>query len=142
MLRDSLGTVYKSSAKAKKRRRTENSVKICSNIENVLKLLSSDVSQTMTQLSHDIRQPNITDDEALELFTRANCNLLDAFKRDKSLVTKFFQHEGKNNNKEEEADDEDDSVDSITGTTTSTAMEVASTSHFGDDDDVDNMMIL
>ena len=139
MLRDSMGTVYKSSAKAKKRRRTENSVKICSTIENVLKLLSSDVSQTMTQLSHDVRQPNITNEQALELFTRANCNLLDAFKRDKSLVTKFFQYENNNN---EDFDEEDDSVASTTGTTAA-AMEVTSTSHRGDDDnDVDHMMIM
>ena len=141
MLRDSMGTVYKSSAKAKKRRRTENSVKICSTIENVLKLLSSDVSQTMTQLSHDVRQPNITNEQALELFTRANCNLLDAFKRDKSLVTKFFQYEN-NNNEDFEEDEEDDSVASTTGTTAA-AMEVTSTSHRGDDDnDVDHMMIM
>ena len=136
MLRDSLGSVYRSSAKAKKRRRTENSVKVCDNIESVINLLSDDVSQTITQLSIDIRNPKLSDEEALELFTVANCNLLDAFKRDKSLVAKFFQTDVESISVQHGTNN----YESTSSTSSSTAMEVLSSSNFEDDDE--RMMML
>ena len=89
MLRDSLGSKYRSSSKAKKRRRVENSAKISNGIEHVISSLP-EVSSTMTELSNTIKsQQELSDEDVLMLATQANIQLLNAFKSQPGLAMKF-----------------------------------------------------
>jgi hypothetical protein len=87
-LRDSLHKQYRSSTKAKKRRRA--GVKISGDIDEVLHSNVS-VGQRIEKLSQDVQKQGIlaTDLEIGNLFSQANFDILEMMKRDRSLLDRY-----------------------------------------------------
>ena len=91
ILRNVLSARYKSSTKAKFFRRRKVVVNCGVNLHDLLHS-NQQVSSIMTDLQDTVdQQPyDLMDDaEAMAVFTAANTNLLNAFKKDKKLVKKF-----------------------------------------------------
>ena len=111
MLRDSLGSLYRSSSKAKKRRRIENSYKVSNNIEHIINSLPK-VSLIMSRLVQEIQTRTVLgdDDAALLRFTEANCQLLDAFKSQQGLAQRFQEAISPDSDDETSSSVEEDST--------------------------------
>jgi hypothetical protein len=88
LLRNANSNIYKSSAKAKKRRRKEMCSKVFDNFHHVLRS-NQEVTRIMDNINHDVRQPRLTDEEVVILFNKANSELLSSFKQDMSLIVRF-----------------------------------------------------
>jgi hypothetical protein len=96
-LREAVGSKYKSSHIAKKRRRYTTCSKVSQSLEEVMQS-SPEVSNAMAQLSQALQSTTsynasspITDDQLMQLFDQANVAILNAVKRDTSLVRRFQQ---------------------------------------------------
>ena len=89
MLRESLGGKYRSSATAKKRRREI----IAKWDSDYLTKSNSEVSQILSNVNTKMKQSDgqapLSDQDVLQLFNQTNTNLLDALKRDATLVQSF-----------------------------------------------------
>lgn len=93
-LRDSLHSLYKSSTKAKRRRREVFSAGIVDNVATLIQS-SKAVSIRIRQLSHDMKERGEAASElfVFHMFTQANFDILEAFKKDRSLLKKFNEAE-------------------------------------------------
>jgi hypothetical protein len=92
-LRDGLSQHYKSSTKAKRRRRELMSADLANEIENMIQL-NPYVSRCITNLQVQV-QKNESAPEIFvsELFSKTNLDILEAFKQDKSLLNQFNEAE-------------------------------------------------
>ena len=91
MMRESQGSKYRSSNKAKRNRQLQQQEEINRNTQKVL-LSNATVAAFIAQLSGELstKPPWITDDDhVLEVMTQANCQILAALKQDKSLLERF-----------------------------------------------------
>jgi hypothetical protein len=90
-LRDSLHKMYRSSTKSKRRRREVVSAGMVADVENWIQSNKS-VSRHFEKLSADMKErgdaaaPEVF---VSEIFTQANSEILEAFKKDSSLLSKF-----------------------------------------------------
>jgi hypothetical protein len=93
-LRDSLAHMYKSSTKAKRRRRKVVSAGIADNVDSLVQS-NKHVSSRIGKLSKDIEQRGeAAPDVFLSfMFTQANSDILEVLKKDRSLVSKFNEAE-------------------------------------------------
>jgi hypothetical protein len=96
-LRDSLSSQYKSSTKAKRRRREVLSAGIVNEVESIFQS-SEYVSSRIEELSANMHRHGEPTPEvfAMQLFTRTNLEILEALKQDESLLSKFNKLEESN----------------------------------------------
>lgn len=89
-LRDSLHSKYKSSTKAKRRKREVVSAGIAGNVESLLQE-NEVVSNRLGKLNADMKQRGEAAPELFvtQIFSQANLDILEAFKKDASLLNKF-----------------------------------------------------
>jgi hypothetical protein len=93
-LRDSLHSLYRSSTKAKRRRREVVGAGIVDDVENLIQS-NKQVSNRIGKLSADMKQRGNAAPELFvsQIFTQANMDILEAFKKDANLLDKFNEAE-------------------------------------------------
>ena len=98
-LRDALSNKYKSSTKAKKRRRQAMSQHVENDLDVMVQSTEA-VSQRLQKLSTQLQQsgPKASNDTVLNLFNTANSDLLETLKQNATLVSTFTDRYNKNNN--------------------------------------------
>jgi hypothetical protein len=113
-LREAVGSKYKSSHIAKKRRRYTTCSKVSQSLEEVMQS-NLEVSNAMAQLSQAVQSAksyntssSLTDDQLMRLFDQTNVTILNAVKRDTSLVRRF--QEASLSVKQEHSSDEVDEI--------------------------------
>jgi hypothetical protein len=89
-LRDRLSTMYRSSTKAKKQRRTEASEKFNGDIDLVIQSNVS-VSRRIDELTREVEKNGslASDFSIISLFSRANSDILETIKKDGSMLNQF-----------------------------------------------------
>lgn len=89
-LRDGLHDRYKSSTKAKKRRRSQATEKLNDDIDRVIQS-NVFVSQRMEELSREVEQHGdiASDFSIMTMFSRANSDILETIKRDTTMLERF-----------------------------------------------------
>ena len=89
-LRDGLHDKYKSSTKAKQQRRAAVNEKFHDDVETAI-LSNSVVSQRMDALSQEVEISGsvASDFSIIELFTKANSDILETIKKDKTMMEKY-----------------------------------------------------
>lgn len=95
-LRDALSNKYKSSTKAKKRRKqamyaAQQNNNVGNQDLDVMIQSTTAVSQRLQKLSKQLQQsgPKASNDTVMNLFNTANCDLLETLKQNSTLVTTF-----------------------------------------------------
>ena len=93
LLRDAQGSRYSSSSQAKKRRRKDTTTVISQSTQQVV-LSNAYVAETLTNLTQDLASASssstpLTDDQLVNMFTQASCQMLEAIKQDNSLLPRF-----------------------------------------------------
>ena len=91
MMRETQGSKYRSSTKAKKRRQLEQNETISHNTQQVI-LSNATVAAFVAQVSEIISTMSpstVDDDHLLEIMTQANCQILSAIKQDAPLLERF-----------------------------------------------------
>ena len=92
-LRDGLSKQYKSSTKAKRRRREVMSADLVHDIENMIQS-NSYVSSCITNLQVEVQKNESAPEFFVsELFSKTNRDILEAFKQDKTLLNQFNEAE-------------------------------------------------
>jgi hypothetical protein len=92
--RDSLHGLYKSSTKAKRKRREAAGAGIFIDVEQLVQT-NEEVVRRLRKLSSDmkLRGEEAPDLFVTKIFTNANLDILEALKKDQSLVSKFHEAE-------------------------------------------------
>jgi hypothetical protein len=90
-LRDGLSKQYKSSTKAKKRKRELRSAELVCDVENLIRS-NTIVSKRIRDL-HDQVKMNVPDVFLSQLFTESNIAILEALKQDLTLLQQFKRAE-------------------------------------------------
>ena len=97
LLRDSQGTRYSSSSQAKKRRRKVTTV-VNSNTTQHIVMSNPFIAETLANLTQDLASSScfgksssqeLTNDELVDMFTQANCQMLETIKQDKPMLQRF-----------------------------------------------------
>jgi hypothetical protein len=93
-LRDSLHSLYRSSTKAKRRRREVAGAGIVDDVETLMQS-NKQVSNRIGKLSADMKHRGDAAPEVFvsQIFTQANMDILEAFKKDANLLDKFSEAE-------------------------------------------------
>jgi hypothetical protein len=89
-LRDGLSNKYRSSTKAKRKKRTQVNEKFNGDIDRLIQSNQS-VSQIMDELTHEVQKHDTqtSDFSFMTLFSRANSDILETIKKDASMLSQF-----------------------------------------------------
>ena len=98
-LRDALSSKYRSSTKAKKRRRQAMSKQVDNDLDYMVQS-TEEVSTRLQKLSSDLQRkgPKASNATVVDLFNMANCDLLETLKQNSTLVSTFTDRYNNNNN--------------------------------------------
>ena len=86
--RNASGSKYRSSTQFKKKRRKEIIEKVTDSTREIV-LSNAFVYDAIRKVTKDVRRPHVPDSKVIELFDNANTVILEALKRDPSILQRF-----------------------------------------------------